>query len=77
MTMNMISTTRPNIAIERTKKSRLGEIDFSNLEFGKYISDHMLVVDFLNNKWQEPKIVPFGIKMVIVAFFAHKNTLNV
>ena len=56
----MISTTRPAIAIERTKKSRLGEIDFNDLEFGKYISDLLVVVDFLENKWNAPKIVPFG-----------------
>jgi branched-chain amino acid aminotransferase len=56
----MISTTRPVFTFERTAKSRLKEIDFNNLEFGKYISDHMLVADFLDNKWQTPKIVPFG-----------------
>jgi len=56
----MISTTRPTFAFERTKKSRRSEIDFNNLEFGKYISDHMLVADYVNNKWQVPKIVPFG-----------------
>ena len=56
----MISTTRPTFAFERTTKSRIKDVDFNNLEFGKYISDHMLVVDFLDNKWQNPKIVPFG-----------------
>ncbi len=56
----MISTTRPSFAFEQTKKSRRSEIDFNNLEFGKYISDHMLMVDFVDNKWQAPKIVPFG-----------------
>jgi branched-chain amino acid aminotransferase len=47
-------------AFEQTAKSRLKQTDFNNLEFGKYISDHMLVADFLDNKWQTPKIVPFG-----------------
>ena len=56
----MISTTRPTFAFERTTKSRIKDVDFNNIEFGKYISDHMLVVDFLDNKWQTPKIVPFG-----------------
>jgi branched-chain amino acid aminotransferase len=55
----MISTT-PTFTLERTTKSRIKEVDFNNLEFGKYISDHMLVADFLDNKWQTPKIVPFG-----------------
>ena len=56
----MISTTRPTFAIERTTKSRISEVDFNNIEFGKYISDHMLVADYLDNKWHTPKIVPFG-----------------
>ena len=56
----MISTTRPTFAFERTTKSRIKDVDFNNIEFGKYISDHMLVADFLDNKWQTPKIVPFG-----------------
>jgi branched-chain amino acid aminotransferase len=55
----MISTTRPTFALERTTKSRIKDVDFNNIEFGKYISDHMLVADFLDNKWQTPAIVPF------------------
>jgi branched-chain amino acid aminotransferase len=49
-----------SIAVERIKKSRISEIDFNNLEFGKYISDHMLVAIYDNGKWQDPKIRPFG-----------------
>ena len=55
--MNTMTATIP---IERTGKSRLSTTDFSNLEFGKYIADHMLVADFKGGKWHEPKIVPFG-----------------
>jgi branched-chain amino acid aminotransferase len=55
--MTTMTTTFP---IKRTPKSRLSEVDFNNLEFGKYLSDHMLMVDFLNGKWQEPTIIPFG-----------------
>jgi branched-chain amino acid aminotransferase len=56
----MTTTTRPAFPFERTLKSRIKEVDFNNIEFGKYISDHMLVVDFIDNKWQTPQIVPFG-----------------
>lgn len=49
-----------SIAAERTKRSRLSETDFNNLEFGKYISDHMLVAAYDAGRWQEMKIVPFG-----------------
>lgn len=48
------------IPVELTKQSRLSTIDFSNLGFGNHISDHMLVADYKNGKWQDPKVVPFG-----------------
>lgn len=34
--------------------------DFSNLGFGKYFSDHMIVMDYEDGKWGEPEIVPYG-----------------
>jgi len=48
------------IAVERIKKSRINEIDFENLEFGKHISDHMLVADYDHGHWGAPAIMPFG-----------------
>ena len=55
-----MTTMTTTFAIKRTPKSRISEVDFNNLEFGKYLSDHMLMVDFLDGKWQEPTIIPFG-----------------
>lgn len=49
-----------SITVERTKHSRLPSVDFNNLGFGNYISDHMLVADYKNGEWQEPGILPFG-----------------
>src|SRR5690606_23095664 len=48
------------IPVERVKKSRIHETDFNNLEFGKYISDHMLIAAYRNGRWEDMKIVPFG-----------------
>jgi branched-chain amino acid aminotransferase len=48
------------IHVERVAKSRLSTIDFNNLGFGNHISDHMLVVDYSDGQWQEPKIMPYG-----------------
>ena len=48
------------IKIRRTTNPRVGEVDFENLEFGKYISDHMMVCDYANGEWKEPQIVPYG-----------------
>lgn len=42
------------------KRSGLENVDFNNLEFGKYISDHMLVADFKNGSWNSAEILPFG-----------------
>lgn len=47
------------IPVIHTRRSRLKEVDFMNLEFGRYTSDHMLVCDFRYNEWQQPQIVPF------------------
>ncbi|MGC4021657.1 MAG: aminotransferase class IV [Cyclobacteriaceae bacterium] len=58
------------IHIERVKKSRLSEVDFSNLGFGGYISDHMVVADYKDGEWQEPKIVPYGEMMMSPAILA-------
>ena len=48
------------IPTQRTTASRLPEVDFDQLEFGKTFADHMLVVDYQNGEWQEPQIVPYG-----------------
>jgi branched-chain amino acid aminotransferase len=55
-----MATITSTIAVERVKKSRIDEVDFKNLEFGKHISDHMLVADFDNGQWGAPSIIPFG-----------------
>ena len=48
-----------NIQITKTQKSRLSEVDFDDLPFGKIFSDHMFEVDYVDGKWQTPTIVPF------------------
>jgi len=49
-----------NISITKAAKSRLAEIDFNNLPFGKTFSDHMFIADYSDGKWKDFKIVPFG-----------------
>lgn len=58
------------IHTERTTKSRLSTVDFANLGFGNYISDHMVVADYKKGEWQEPKIVPYGDMMMSPAILA-------
>ncbi|MEJ0103223.1 MAG: branched-chain amino acid aminotransferase [Bacteroidota bacterium] len=52
--------TLTGIHIKKTNHSRLEEVDFEHLEFGKYISDHMLVCDFYEGEWHQPTIIPFA-----------------
>ncbi len=56
----IMSTLTATIPVERISKSRLSTIDFKNLGFGNHISDHMLVADYKNGKWESPKVMPFG-----------------
>lgn len=48
------------IELIKTKFSRLSQINWSNLEFGKYISDHMFICKFIDGEWQKPQIIPYG-----------------
>lgn len=48
------------ISVEKCKTSRLPEVDFDHIPFGKVFSDHMLVADYRDGEWQEPTIMPFG-----------------
>ena len=45
-----------SMKITKTIQSKIEEIDFDNLSFGKYFSDHMFSMSFKNNEWQKPKI---------------------
>jgi len=48
------------INITKVKKSRVNEVDMKNLNFGEVFSDHMLIIDYTDGKWQTPQIMPFG-----------------
>jgi len=48
------------IAINKVGKSRLSEVNFDALAFGREFSDHMFVMDYSNGAWHSPKIVPYA-----------------
>ena len=48
-----------DIQVTKTAKSKINEIDFNNLPFGKYFTDHMLEVDYANGEWKKAVIRPF------------------
>ena len=47
------------IKITKTQKSKLPAIDFNNIPFGKYTSDHMFVMDYANGQWGNFRIIPY------------------
>jgi branched-chain amino acid aminotransferase len=56
----MATTSEFYIPVKRAYKSRLNEVNWDNLELGTYTSDHMLVWDYCDDRWQAPEIQPFG-----------------
>lgn len=48
------------IEITKASSSKIGQVDFKNLSFGKVFTDHMFVCDYVDGAWQSPKIVPYG-----------------
>ncbi|WP_116106674.1 branched-chain amino acid aminotransferase [Lewinella sp. IMCC34191] len=55
-----MTTATSNIRVERVQQSRLQDVDFSNLPFGKIFSDHMFVSDYRDGEWTDDRIIPFG-----------------
>lgn len=41
-------------------QSRLAEVDFTNLPFGKITSDHMAIAEYEGGEWKNARVVPFG-----------------
>jgi branched-chain amino acid aminotransferase len=48
------------IDIDRVKHSRLPQVDFKNLPFGKVYTDHMFVADYRDGEWKNSRIIPYG-----------------
>jgi len=48
------------VSIKQIAQSRIKEIDFKNLPFGKVFSDHLFSVEYKNKAWQVPQITPYG-----------------
>ncbi len=48
------------IEIQKAQTSRFDSINWKNLGFGRYFSDHMFISYYKDGKWDEGKIVPYG-----------------
>jgi branched-chain amino acid aminotransferase len=48
------------ITITPTDNSKISEIDFENLQFGREFSDHMAELHYKDGEWQSAEIKPYG-----------------
>ena len=54
-----MATDIMQLDITKVKESRVNSVDWENLPFGRIFSDHMVVMDYENEAWKKPEIVPF------------------
>ena len=47
------------IPVTRVERSKLNDLNFENLPFGKYFTDHMLEADYENGEWKNVEIKPY------------------
>lgn len=53
-------TNTHEIVIDKVKESKIKQIDFDNLTFGKTFTDHMLECTWRDGEWQAIEIKPYG-----------------
>ncbi|UII23054.1 branched-chain amino acid aminotransferase [Fulvivirga ligni] len=49
-----------NINVQKIDSSKIGQVDFNNIQFGKVYSDHMFVVDYKDGEWKNLNIKPYA-----------------
>ena len=49
-----------NINVQKIDSSKIGQVDFNNIQFGKVYSDHMFVVDYKDGEWNNLNIKPYA-----------------
>jgi branched-chain amino acid aminotransferase len=65
-------TSPLHIPVQHNTNSFLHKVDFANLEFGKYMADHMMVSKYADQTWHPAAIVPYGpITMMPTALALH------
>lgn len=48
-----------DIRVTKAERSKLNDLNFENLPFGKYFTDHMLEADYENGEWKNIEIKPY------------------
>jgi len=56
----MTPVSTHEIDIVKSQTTKIHDVDFDNLTFGRVFTDHMFYCDFIDGEWQQPKIEPYG-----------------
>jgi len=48
-----------DISIKKTAASKISEVDFNNIPFGRIYADHMFMADYKNGEWSDLRIQPY------------------
>lgn len=51
---------KTHIRVTPTQNSKIDQVDWENLPFGKVFSDHMLLMEYRDGAWQDAEIMEFG-----------------
>ncbi len=54
----MVDTQK--IEMQKIGKSRISEVDFNDLPFGKVFADHMFLADYRDGEWKNLRVMPYG-----------------
>ena len=49
----------PQIKVKKVAQTRIHEVDFSDIPFGKVYSDHMVIADYTGGEWTNISIIPY------------------
>ncbi len=52
-------TAALDVLITKVERSKLNEMSFDDLPFGRYFTDHMLEADYENGEWKNVEIKPY------------------
>jgi len=52
--------TQLNIFVTKSAQSKISNVDFSNIPFGRVFTDHMFMATYQDGKWGDCQILPYG-----------------
>lgn len=49
-----------DITLKQSVNSRINEVDFDNIKFGRVFSDHQFIAEYNGNEWVNLRVEPYG-----------------